>query len=339
MNRYNCEDELPRQIFEHTDCVLVLSSNDYYVPYLSTLLESIRINTTSSKNYDIIILTRDISPHNREILCEQMSNNKNISVRFTDVSESMRPYDNLYTRGHFRIETYYRFLIPEILSDYSKVLYLDSDMIVTRDIADLYSEDIEDYVAGVCRDADTAGLYNGFEPGKKDYIDNMLKIKDPYKYFQAGTILFNLDRMRKEFTSKAMLDFATSYNWELLDQDVLNYFFQNKVKFIDMGWNVMMDWRYIRKDQIIALAPDELYREYLDAREKRYIIHYAGPDKPWDDPESDFATYFWKYARETPYYEAMILRLQSNKVDNNHVVTVKGLIEQVKRFVSQLIRK
>ena len=39
----------------------------------------------------------------------------------------------------------------------------------------------------------------------------------------------------------------------------------------------------------------------------RYLIHFAGYQKPWDIVDCDFAEYFWEYAKLSPYYP-MILR-------------------------------
>lgn len=294
--------------FEQRNVPVVLSANDYYVPFLSTILQSIKDNSSADNNYDILILNTDISKKNQNILKEQLVC-KNFSVRFVDVRLRMRKYSNLPLRGHFRIETYFRILMPEMLPNYNKMLYLDSDMIVCADVAELYKINTDGYLLAACKDADTAGLYNGYEPNKKTYMDTILRLKEPYKYFQAGTILFNLEEFRKTYTVEEMMDFAMSYQWELLDQDVLNYLAQGKTKFIDMAWNVMMDWRNIRIKDIISLAPRYLYQEYMNARKHPKIIHYAGPDKPWDIPYCDFAEVFWHYAKKTPFYEIILLRM------------------------------
>ena len=46
----------------------------------------------------------------------------------------------------------------------------------------------------------------------------------------------------------------------------------------------------------------------MNARKDPFIVHYAGPTKPWDDPECDFAHYYWRYARTTPFYEVTASR-------------------------------
>lgn len=295
--------------FDSQDSVtLVLSANDYYVPYLSALLESIKDNSSDEHCYDIVVLHSDISPNNQAILKRQIARH-NISLRFAHMSSLIKEWeDKLTLRGHFKIETYYRLFIQDLMPDWHKVLYLDSDMIVLKDIAEVFHTDIDGYLLGAVRDADTAGIYNGWEPGKKDYMDKILKIQDPYSYFQAGTILFNLDEFRKSFTVEELFEFASKREWELLDQDVLNYFAQGRVKYLPMNWNVMMDWRGIRIPEIIGRAPHALFDEYMEARKDPAICHFAGPDKPWDDFSEDFAPYFWFYARKTPYYEVILDR-------------------------------
>ena len=150
---------------------------------------------------------------------------------------------------------------------------------------------------------------------KKDYTDKILKLKEPYQYFQAGVLLLNLEEFRKRYTTKQILDFAVSEKWQLLDQDILNKLCEGAVKYIDMSWNVMVDFAGIRINQIIALAPRWLNEMYQEARKNPKIIHYAGPQKPWFEPEMDFGMQFWECARGTAYYEVMLGRMneQSNK--------------------------
>lgn len=286
-----------------------MAANDGYVPYLSTLLQSIADNANAKRNYDIVILTTDITEDNQAALKQQIET-PHISLRFFDVTPIAKgKMDDLKLRGHFQIETYYRLLMQDILLDWDKVLYLDSDMVVLRDIAELFDTDVNGYLLAACKDADTAGLYNGYEPSRKPYTDEVLKLSKPYDYFQAGTILFNLDMFRTTFEVDDMIALAAQGQWKLLDQDVLNVLAQGCVKSIPMEWNVMTDWRGLRIKRIISRAPKELYDEYMEARKHPAIIHYAGPEKPWNDPESDMADYFWEYAKETPYYDGLIERL------------------------------
>ena len=302
------EPEKIEPAFTKKNVPIAIATNDYYAPYISTLLLSIREHASETNNYDILVLSHDIKEDNKKNLLDTLKEKKNFSLRFIDPGSLLDGYD-LFTRGHFSVETYYRLVLPEMLSSYDKILYIDVDMIAVADLAELYHTDVEGYLLAAAYDPDTAGLYNGFQPDKKAYMDKELALENPYHYFQAGTLLMNLKEFRKTFTTKEILDVAASKKWQLLDQDILNKLCEHKVKVLDMSWNVMYDYAGVRLNQIIRLAPEWLYLEYMEARKHPKIIHYAGPEKPWLFPEGDFASIYWSYAKQTPYYEVMLYRM------------------------------
>lgn len=294
--------------FAENNVAIAVAANDYFIPYCATFLKSVAEHGNSKKNYDILLLSQDVSDANVKKMEKLLSAWENVSLRVIDPSVLIDQY-TFHIRGHFSKETYYRLVLPELLPNYDKVLYLDSDMIAMDDVAKIYDENVDGYLLAACHDADTAGLYNGYEKDKKRYTDKVLKLKEPYQYFQAGVLLLNLKEFRKRYTTKQILDFAVSENWQLLDQDILNKLCEGAVKYIDMSWNVMVDFAGVRISQIIALAPRWLNEMYQEARKNPKIIHYAGPQKPWFEPEMDMGMQFWERARETSYYEIMLSRM------------------------------
>lgn len=294
--------------FAENNVAIAVAANDYFIPYCATFLKSVAEHGNSKKNYDILLLSQDVSDINVKKMEKLLSAWENVSLRVIDPSVLIDQY-TFHIRGHFSKETYYRLVLPELLPNYDKVLYLDSDMIAMDDVAKIYDENVDGYILAACHDADTAGLYNGYEKDKKRYTDKVLKLKEPYQYFQAGVLLLNLKEFRKRYTTKQILDFAVSENWQLLDQDILNKLCEGAVKYIDMSWNVMVDFAGVRISQIIALAPRWLNEMYQEARKNPKIIHYAGPQKPWFEPEMDMGMQFWERARETSYYEIMLSRM------------------------------
>lgn len=294
--------------FRANNVPVVIAANDYYAPYISTLLLSISEHSSKENNYDILVLSHDIQDEHKKNLLDMLKARKNFSLRFADPGSLLDGYD-LHTRGHFSVETYYRLVLPEMFLSYDKILYIDVDMIILADLAELYYVDVEGCLLAATHDPDTAGLYNGFQSDKKAYMDKELALDDAYQYFQAGTLVMNLKEFRKTFTVKKILDVAASKEWQLLDQDILNKICEHRVKILDMSWNVMYDYAGVRIKEIIRLAPEWLYLEYMEARKHPKIIHYAGPEKPWLFPEGDFAGIYWDYAKRTPYYEVMLYRM------------------------------
>ncbi len=304
------EPELKPAFSEH-NIAIALAADDNYVPYLATTLTSIQENASNENNYDILVMHTNISASNQERLQRVVGQKDNFSLRFIDFARYKTRFAKLFVRGHFTIETWYRLLLPEILKHYKKILYLDSDLVANADVAELYETNIDDYLLAACHDADTAGLYNR-DPEMKVEIDKVLKLAKPYDYFQAGVLLLNLEKFREEHSTEELLQLASSQKWKLLDQDVLNVVAQGQVLFVETVWNVLFDWKYERITENISYAPKRLHDDYLYSRRQPKIIHFAGPDKPWDKPSSDFAYLFWKYARRNECYEQIIQNMILN---------------------------
>lgn len=293
-------------VFTEKTVPIVLAADNKYVPYVTVTINSILQNANPSYNYDIIVLNSNIRIENQTKLKEKFETT-NVSIRFFNVSNRLKDR-NLFVHWHITVETYYRFLIQDIMQDYDKVLYLDSDLVVLGDIAQLYETDIGNNYVGAVLDVDFAGCYKGRDPERKPYFEKILKMNNPYHYFNAGVLVMNLSEIRKKFKTKAIFDIVESQKWLYQDQDVLNVICENHVYYLDMEWNVVMNWKDADSSRLetLRLAPHQMYQDYLDSRNHIKIAHFAGFQKPWNVPDCDFSEYFWKYARSTSVYEQLL---------------------------------
>ena len=315
--------ELLKPAFSENNIPIVFAANDDFVPVFATCLQSV-INTSSPEhNYDVVLIQTDLSKENRELLLEMISAHTNFSLRFFDATPLLANY-KLEAREHISVETYYRFLIQDIMPDYDKVLYVDCDTIICRDLAELYHTDVDGYLLAATRDPDFVGQVNGANKVTKKYAKRILKLQNPYNYFQAGVILFNEQEMKKLHTIDEWLELAT-YPYRYSDQDVLNVACEGRVKYLDMRWNMIVDCNRERIRNVIAYAPAKLHKEYLASREDPYIIHYAGFMKPWHNPTEDFAHVFWEQARKTPFYEVLIYRMNSLHTEKEIAVLARNV--------------
>ena len=305
-------------VFSERAVPIVFSANQNYVPYLAVVLQSVIECSTDEHNYDILVFHRDIEKDSQKILQGLTGKRKNISIRFFDCTYLVEkvPFRVGY---HLSVETYYRYYILDIMNQYPKILYLDSDMIIQQDVAQLFKTDIQGYYLAAVKDLDTIGNYR-FDKVMKEYLDKELKLDNPLDYFQAGVLLMNLDEMRKDLSSKKMVEMTLVKLWRQHDQDVLNLMCQSKVKFLPQKWNVLINWKFDGKcrTDFLKYAPYKLYGEYLEAYKKPFIIHYAGGWKPWNNWDCEMKEYFWKYARKTPLYEEILRRLWTT--EQNRVV-------------------
>lgn len=287
---------------------VVFAADDNYVPQLATTIYSAMKNASKDRFYDVVVLQRDIAWDKQERLRDFFKQFPNMMLRFTDVDRMMSGYNLSTNNKHISVETYYRFLIQEILPFYDKVLYLDSDMIIPGDIAKLYDTDLEGNMLAAVRDIDFLGNLNIKDGKRLQYAKSTLKMRNPYDYFQAGVLVLDTQAMREHYSIQQWLDFASNPDYIYNDQDVLNAQCEGKVKFLPWEWDVIHDLEN-RVSRIFAVAPSRYFDEYMASRENPQIIHYAGFIKPWTDPDCDFASVYWKYARETPFYERLLKRV------------------------------
>lgn len=304
------------------DVVIVFACSENFVPYLSVAVQSIIDNASPSRRYDIVVLTRNISPTSMITLTRQVTS-PHVGIGFLDVDAALGDIE-LPHHGHFRPETYFRLLAPQLLPNVDKAIYLDSDLIVDDDVAELFDVDVTGYKLAATRDADTIGQIDGYDATVGPYLKDELGMDDPHDYFQAGVLLMNLAELRRTVTPEEFLALSTERMWRWLDQDVLNKVVNGDYVRVHMRWNYLMDWQHLRRTHIIANAPADVRAEYEEAAADPAIIHFAGPDnRPWLYPDADRAELFWHYAMRSPYLDEIRGQLEESRA------SVKGLAKRV----------
>lgn len=290
---------------------MVFAADNNYVPMLTTTIHSMLENASPDSFYDVVVLENGITGYNQNVMRDFLAR-ENVSVRFVNAGSLVAEYDLSTNNEHIGIETYFRFLIQDILPDYDKVLYLDSDLIVEGDVAKLYATDLQGDLLAAVRDVDFLGNLNLKDGNRLRYNDETLHMKNPYDYFQAGVLVLNTEAMRAAHTVEEWLTFASNPDYIYNDQDVLNACCEGRVRYLDPRWNVMNDCGN-RIHNVFQHAPADVYAEFLAAYGDAWIIHYAGFEKPWRTWYCDRNETYWEYARETPFYEVMLHMLLQNE--------------------------
>lgn len=260
---------------KNEDINIVFSSDNNYSKYTGVAICSIFENKTTEKNINIFILDGGINETNKEKLIN-ISKKYNFYLEFKKVSNEK--IKKLKTTGHITHPTYYRIMIPEIFPNLNKVLYLDCDILVTGDLLDLYLIDIEKYFIAAC--------------DEEDYIKGRLEILEipNHKYFNAGVLLINLKKWRKENLSKKLINHALEnlHKFDMHDQDILNSFLYDK-------W-IEMPYKYNYTSWFLDLHPIKNIKDVS-------IIHYTGL-KPWNyDCLNPLKKEYFKYLKLTPWGE------------------------------------
>ena len=269
------------------------------------MVESVLRHGNPQRAYEFIVLSLDVTEQDLKPLKEEVESSS-VRFKFLNLSSYSERINSLPTCEGFSKETFFRLVIPELLPSYDKVVYLDCDLVVMDDISTLYDVELGSKYAAACRDVGMAGFVGGYQPSEGDRLRNQLGMKNPYDYFNAGVMVWNLSQFRKEISVEDIFSFVIGNELRYNDQDVLNHFCDNKVVFLDMRWNTLFDSENIRVRDIAPFAPKELQEEYKRALANPAIFHYAGPEKPWKK-DVDGSYYFWREARSSALYEKALL--------------------------------
>ncbi len=287
-----------KKIYKGDIPAIVFTLDDTYVPYFSVALAGIAINGLKNKTYDIVVLSTDISEQNKEKLSDFITKFPNISLRFYDI-EKIIEKEKQYMKSnieHINEVAFYRLFIPSIFKEYKKVIFLDCDICVDGDIAELYNIDLKDnYIAaakGMFSISHEHNIRISLDRYKAaQYMHEVLSI--PVKdYFNAGVLVFNIkqilqDGKQDEFISKISEAHKFKYN----DQDILNICCHNRVKFLGVEWNFLRKF----KDKNSVLVYDSMLTSKIK------IYHYVGNNKPWLKHDRLFYNVWYMYAILSPF--------------------------------------
>ena len=262
--------------------------DDGYVPFLAVALESLIRNSSKNYYYAIKILYTNIEERNKKKIAKYERDN--VKIEFVDLNYYIEEVkDKLYTRDYYTNTTYFRLFIPNLYPQYDKVLYLDSDIVVLGDIADLYNVEIGDNLVAAAPD-DVIQSSNIFQ----EYAERVVGVAKYQHYFNAGILLMNLDEMRKfDFQEKFLYLLEQIKFTVAQDQDYLNRLCKGRAKIISTVWDRMP-------------IPDPNVKE-----EDLKIIHYNLIYKPWHFDDVLYNKYFWDYAKKTEFYKD-ILSIKQN---------------------------
>lgn len=271
---------------------IFMTTDEKYARYMAVSIASILYNTESFCKF--FVLADNVSDFKKKQIEDLKSKFDNFEIVWIDLKDKDREEviktfisksnNAVYTKN---IANYSRFLMPDMLKDIEKALYLDTDILVYGDIAELYNYDLAGFVIGGV--ADSYVVSDAITRAKvKKYIS------PNHVYFNAGILLIDCNKWRKQKIYKKI---AQSDD-EIFDkkcfnsQDPINKCFENNYCVLPHKFN----W--------FGVLPGE------DGITKDIVIRHFPGDKPDVNPSGyDFSTVsnFYFFASMTSFAEEVKL--------------------------------
>lgn len=256
--------------------------DDGYAPFLAVALNSAIKNSNPQRRYNAIVLYQALNETNIAKL--KSLETENFKISLTPMKANFDALDDRMSNrlrcDYFTLTIYFRLFIPAMFPQYDKGIYIDSDVVLTSDIAELYDIEIGDNLIGACNDLSIADI-----PPLVAYTENAVGV-NKHEYINSGVLLMNLKQMREVDLEGHFLNLLNTYHFDSIapDQDYLNAMCNGKIYYLDESWDAMPN------DAKPPLAHTKL-------------IHYNLFSKPWCYDGIQYGEEFWKYAEDSGYLD------------------------------------
>lgn len=233
--------------------------NNDYSRYVGVAVRSIYENNRG-ENFIIHILTDYLSEESFHFIQSQC---RTISVKIHKIEDSkLRKLKNTWSKY-----AWFRIMLPELLPDVDRILYLDADVLITDSILELFELDMDGKsVAGVID-------IQAFNNEAKERLGQKIACR----YICSGVLMMNLTYWRTNNLTYKICNWAIKNDKIIVfpDQDAINAVCVNTKMVLPMKFGVLdvhfhYVWRY----------SEDMRQQALEALDNPVIVHYAG-QAPW----------------------------------------------------------
>lgn len=188
----------------------------------------------------------------------------------------------------------YRLLAADLFAgSMERILHLDVDILVTGDISEFYNTPFEDNYLVACEDY-------LLDLARRDKCRALAKDENTL-LFNSGVLLFNIPKLSADgFYYSVYAEMLRKYPdipIEYPDQDILNFLFCDKTKYMNR-----IKYNYVPR--FYQTYDKEFFYNSLEGLKNNcHIIHMASGYKPWENIRREIVDeLWWEYAKRTPFY-------------------------------------
>ena len=244
---------------------VVLAANYAYVEQVMTTIKSICYHNRSIRFY---LINSDFPNEWFKQLNKRLEryDSEIINCRITSEQISRYKTDISYT-------VFLRYFISDFVKE-DKALYLDCDLVVTKNLDNLFETDLQDYPLAAVRD------YGG-------------RVYYGREMFNAGVLLINNRLWKQENMSQRLIDLTNEWHDKVdqADQSILNMLFENR--WIEMEFD----------NNHVVIHKQFTDYELPAGQDYPGIIHYLSHRKPWFDLAAQSYRDVWWYYHSLEWTE------------------------------------
>lgn len=269
-----------------------------YVMPCGVAMNSICANTPDPVCFHALISSNVTDEARQQMESMVVSHGKTIEFHVIDSSNVDNTYSNADI-GYISKSTYYRFLIPDVLSaDVSKAIYLDGDLITLDSLRPLWDTEL-----GPEEPAAIVGDWGADDVRHH----NAIGIPMSQPYYNCGVMVLNLDCWRKEGLGAICLRHAQEHDYPYMDQDVVNVLLGSRIKRLHFKYNCLF-LLLTSPEEELRLEKGKYFDEIHEACKQPVILHFVGDRKPWHEG-CPFSSEWLEYKAASPWKDVPLQQM------------------------------
>lgn len=212
---------------------VALACDERYFQGLYCTVVSLLLNLSPSRRVLLYILDGGVADESKERLARRADALRpGTKINWIPVNEAL--FAGFELGPNKSLMPYARIMLPERVAE-SKCLYLDSDILVFRDVAELFDTHLDGgCVLAAVPDSETRTL-----AADAPVIVNAFSLNPDAAYFNAGVVLMDLQELRKDGFAQRTLEFLRDWHgkYRFHDQSALNYCYAGRIAALPEHWN------------------------------------------------------------------------------------------------------
>lgn len=184
--------------------VMFAVTSSWLIP-LAVAIRSLCVHSDPRRNYELHIVHHGLEEEQMKELGKAVSSYPRVSLGFCRLPERLLRILQHRDCGRFSPLTYGRLLAAALFPRHDRVVYLDVDVLLNGDVAELYDADLHGAPIGAVRDcAVLQSISTGRLPDHLEYISGM-GVTNPRLYCNTGVMVMDLVQMREQETEDRLL--------------------------------------------------------------------------------------------------------------------------------------
>ena len=254
--------------------LLITADDRYAMPLAVAATSAARWIDTVDRDLVIHVFDVGMTADSRKKVDDSVARH-GASVRWVSgIEEHVRGLPEAYW---FSLAVHARMLAPELLPDVSRVLYLDSDLVVLRDTTELFDIDLDGRIAAAVPDVGCPFVSSPY--GVPYWFERNRDARD--LNFNTGVMVMDLDAWRAERVTDRTFELLREPPGRgvMLNQSSLNTVVGDRFKAVDPRWNHQSALCVPEPDYAAQLPYPQAEVERL--KRDPWIVHFTDERKPW----------------------------------------------------------